>query len=121
MPARTLASEKGVALIEDAGLLDEVAGLVEWPVPLIGRIGDAFMDVPQEVLILSMRTHQKYFATRNADGSLAPWFVPVSNLTADDGGAAIVAGNEKVLRARGCLMPGSSGIRIGRDAGKPSG
>lgn len=98
--AAALAAEKGVALIEDAGLLDEVAGLVEWPVPLIGHIDDAFMDVPQEVLILSMRTHQKHFATRNEDGSLAPWFIPVSNLTADDGGAAIVAGNEKVLRAR---------------------
>jgi glycyl-tRNA synthetase beta chain len=98
--AQALAAEKGVALIEDAGLLDEVAGLVEWPAPLIGRIDDAFMEVPQEVLILSMRTHQKYFATQHEDGSLAPWFVPVANLTADDGGAAIVAGNEKVLRAR---------------------
>lgn len=98
--ARALAVGKGVQIIEDPGLLDEVAGLVEWPVPLIGRIDDAFMDVPQEVLILSMRTHQKYFATQNEDGSLAPWFVPVANLTADDGGVAIVAGNEKVLRAR---------------------
>lgn len=98
--AEKLATGSGVELIEDDGLLNEVAGLVEWPVPLMGRIDDAFMDVPQEVLILSMRTHQKYFATRTADGALAPHFITVANLTADDGGAAIVAGNEKVLRAR---------------------
>ncbi|WP_416898977.1 MAG: glycine--tRNA ligase subunit beta [Minwuia sp.] len=98
--ARALAADKGVQLIDDAGLLDEVAGLVEWPVPLMGRIDDAFMDVPPEVLILSMRTHQKYFATRTPDGALSPFFVTVSNLTAEDGGAAITAGNEKVLRAR---------------------
>ncbi|WP_417515624.1 glycine--tRNA ligase subunit beta [Minwuia sp.] len=98
--ASALATAQGVSLIEDGGLLDEVAGLVEWPVPLMGRIDDAFMDVPPEVLILSMRTHQKYFATRHADGTLAPHFVTVANLSATDGGAAITAGNEKVLRAR---------------------
>jgi glycyl-tRNA synthetase beta chain len=98
--ARALAAEKGVELIDDSGLLNEVAGLVDWPVPLLGRIDDAFMDVPDEVLVLSMRTHQKYFATRAADGALSPWFVTVANLEAADGGAAITAGNEKVLRAR---------------------
>ena len=98
--ATALVAGENVNLIEDDGLLDEVAGLVEWPVPLMGRIDDAFMDVPQEVLILSMKSHQKYFSALNPDGSLAPFFVAVANLAAEDGGQAIVAGNEKVLRAR---------------------
>ena len=98
--ADALAAEAGVQLIRDDALLNEVAGLAEWPVPLMGRIDDAFMDVPQEVLILSMKTHQKYFSTQHPDGSLAPHFITVSNLQADDGGRAIIAGNEKVLRAR---------------------
>ncbi|ANK79944.1 MAG: glycine--tRNA ligase subunit beta [Rhizobiales bacterium NRL2] len=98
--ATALVAAENVNLIQDDGLLDEVAGLVEWPVPLMGRIDDAFMDVPQEVLITSMRSHQKYFSTLNPDGSLAPYFVAVANLEAGDGGQAIVAGNEKVLRAR---------------------
>lgn len=98
--ARTLAEAEGLTLKDDPGLLDEVAGLVEWPVPLIGSIDDAFMDVPAEVLTTSMRSHQKYFATEKADGSLAPRFILVANLDAGDGGAEITAGNEKVLRAR---------------------
>ncbi len=98
--ARALAEAEGLTLKDDPGLLDEVAGLVEWPVPLIGSIDDAFMDVPAEVLTTSMRSHQKYFATEKADGSLAPRFILVANLDAGDGGAEITAGNEKVLRAR---------------------
>jgi len=98
--ARALAEAEGLTLKDDPGLLDEVAGLVEWPVPLIGSIDDAFMDVPAEVLTTSMRSHQKYFATERADGSLAPRFILVANLEAQDGGAEITAGNEKVLRAR---------------------
>ena len=98
--AQKAAAEKGLSLRDDPGLLDEVAGLVEWPVVLTGRIDDDFMDVPDEVLITSMRAHQKYFSLLNADGSLAPRFVVVANIEAKDGGAAIVAGNERVLRAR---------------------
>jgi glycyl-tRNA synthetase beta chain len=91
----------GLELIEDDGLLEEVAGLVEWPVPFIGRIDDGFMDLPPEVMQTSMRTHQKFFATRNpADGRLANRFVVVANIPSDDGGREIVAGNERVLRAR---------------------
>jgi glycyl-tRNA synthetase beta chain len=94
------AAEKGVVAVEDAGLLDEVAGLVEWPVPLLGRIDDAFMDLPPEVMQVSMRVNQRYFATRTQDGAPAPWFAFAANQEAPDGGAAIVAGNERVLRAR---------------------
>ncbi|MBV8394265.1 MAG: glycine--tRNA ligase subunit beta, partial [Alphaproteobacteria bacterium] len=98
--ARHLASEAQVALLEDLALLDEVAGLVEWPVPLLGTIDDQFMDVPPEVLIVSMKTHQRYFATTRADGSLANRFVVVANTIARDGGRTIIDGNERVLRAR---------------------
>ena len=81
-------------------LLDEVTGLVEWPVVLSGAIDQQFMDVPPEVLTTSMRTHQKYFATTDATGKLAARFVVVANTTTSDGGAAVIAGNERVLRAR---------------------
>lgn len=93
---------RGILYQADPRLLDEVAGLVEWPVPVWGRIDDAFMDVPREVLESSMATHQRYFCAVNdsTDGSLAPYFIAVANLEAEDGGQAIVAGNEKVLRAR---------------------
>jgi glycyl-tRNA synthetase beta chain len=95
-----LAASKGLTVVDDPGLLDEVAGLVEWPVPLLGRIDAAFMDLPPEVMQVSMRVNQRYFALRNADGSAAPWFGFAANIEADDGGAAVVAGNERVLRAR---------------------
>ncbi|MCW5751439.1 MAG: glycine--tRNA ligase subunit beta [Alphaproteobacteria bacterium] len=95
-----LAAEHGLLLNEDAALLDEVAGLVEWPVPMVGRIDPDFMDVPREVLVTSMRSHQKYFSLNGTDGKLAPRFALVANMVAEDGGARIVAGNEKVLRAR---------------------
>jgi glycyl-tRNA synthetase beta chain len=98
--AEKLATGTQVILKADEGLLDEVAGLVEWPVPLLGTIDAAFMDVPPEVLIVSMKTHQRYFATTRADGALANRFVVVANNLARDGGATIVDGNERVLRAR---------------------
>jgi glycyl-tRNA synthetase beta chain len=83
----------------DPGLVSELAGLVEWPVPLLGRIERRFMDLPQEVLVTSMRQHQKYLALEDDEGRLAARFVIVANLRAEDD-AAIVAGNERVLRAR---------------------
>ena len=98
--AKALASAEGLTLVEDEALLHEVAGLVEWPVPLIGRIDDEFMSVPQEVLTSTMRANQKYFACVDAQGKLAPRFIVVANLEAADGGRAIVNGNERVLRAR---------------------
>ncbi|MEI7608463.1 MAG: glycine--tRNA ligase subunit beta, partial [Rhodospirillaceae bacterium] len=98
--ATRLAASEGLTLEPDDGLLDEVAGLVEWPVVLLGTIDPQFMDVPAEVLITSMRTHQKYFATRTAEGKLGPRFVVVANMITDDGGKAVVAGNQRVLRAR---------------------
>ena len=95
-----LAAAEGLQVVADDGLLDEVAGLVEWPVPLLGRIDDGYMDLPAEVMQVSMRVNQRYFALRNADGSAAPRFGFAANIEAVDGGAAIVAGNERVLRAR---------------------
>jgi len=96
----SLAQAAGVRVAPDPALLDEVAGLVEWPVALIGAIDARFMDVPREVLTTTMRANQKYFALETPDGALAPRFVVVANVEAADGGAAIVAGNERVLRAR---------------------
>jgi glycyl-tRNA synthetase beta chain len=95
-----LAAAKGVSVVPDRGLLEEVAGLVEWPVPLLGRIDDAFMDLPPELMRTTMRVNQRYFATTKPDGSAAPFFGVVANIEATDGGAALVAGNERVLRAR---------------------
>jgi glycyl-tRNA synthetase beta chain len=94
------AQDAGFMLKQDEGLLDEVTGLVEWPVVLLGRIERDFMELPPEVLTTSMRTHQKYFAVLDKAGALAPHFLVVSNMLADDGGKAIIAGNERVLRAR---------------------
>jgi glycyl-tRNA synthetase beta chain len=98
--ARAAAAAAGLRLIEDDGLLIENAGLTEWPVPLLGRFDPAFLQVPREVIQLTMRTNQKYFACVDGEGQLAPAFVCVANIDAADGGAAIVRGNEKVLAAR---------------------
>jgi glycyl-tRNA synthetase beta chain len=137
-----IAAAKSLAVVDDPGLLDEVAGLVEWPVPLAGRIADEHMDLPAEIRQVSMRVNQRYFATRvagpargvsgdaagavsghathaaggvsgqatraaggmsgqgAAGGDAAPWFIFAANVEAGDGGAAIIAGNERVLRAR---------------------
>jgi len=97
---RALAEAQGLKIVEDIGLLNEVGGLVEWPVPLLGRIDDAYMSLPAEVMQVSMRVNQRYFALRDADDRAAPWFGFVANIAAADGGATIVAGNERVLRAR---------------------
>lgn len=98
--AAKLTSEAQVTLRDDEDLLEEVAGLVEWPVPLLGTIEAQFMDVPPEVLIVSMKAHQRYFATIKATGALANRFVVVANNLARDGGKTIVEGNERVLRSR---------------------
>ena len=98
--AKALASEAGLALRDDPGLLDEVSGLVEWPVVMIGDIGAEFMDLPDQVLVTAMRHHQKYFSCLDDNGKLAAKFVMVAGTQATDGGAAIIAGNERVLRAR---------------------
>ncbi len=98
--AEDIARKEGYILKEDEGLLNEVTGLVEWPVVHAGQIDDQFMSVPQECLITSMRSHQKYFSCLKEDGTLAPRFIVVANKVAPDGGKAIVAGNERVLRAR---------------------
>ena len=94
------AAALGLSAAPDEGLLDEVTGLVEWPVPLLGRIDDDLMDLPPEVRELSMKINQKYFALRDAAGKPAPYFAFVANLEAQDDGRAIIAGNERVLRAR---------------------
>ena len=96
----TLADEHQLQVADDPALLDEVAGLVEWPVPLLGRIDPAFMDLPPEVMQVSMRVNQRYFALRHPDGTAAPYFAFAANIEAPDGGATIIAGNERVLRAR---------------------
>ncbi len=95
-----LAAAEGLDVVPDEALIAEVAGLVEWPVPLLGRIDDAFMDLPPEVMRTTMRVNQRYFALRKPGGSAAPRFALVANIAAPDGGAAIIAGNERVLRAR---------------------
>lgn len=95
-----LAAAQGLEVVPDPALLEEVAGLVEWPVPLLGQIDPVFMDLPPEVLQVSMRVNQRYFALRFPDGRAAPWFGFAANMEAPDGGATIVAGNERVLRAR---------------------
>ncbi|RED52238.1 glycine--tRNA ligase subunit beta [Aestuariispira insulae] len=91
---------EGLTVKDDPKLLDEVTGLVEYPVVLIGNIDPEFMEVPREVLTSSMRANQKYFTLENPDGSMATKFALVSNMVAKDGGAAIANGNERVLRAR---------------------
>jgi glycyl-tRNA synthetase beta chain len=99
--ARTLCFARNVELVEDEGLLDEVSGLAEWPTPVLGAMDPDFLDLPPEVIRTSMRTHQKYFAVRDpATGFLVPHFLTVANIEAADGGAAIAAGNAKVLSAR---------------------
>ncbi len=99
--AKTLCEAQGLELVEDEALLEEVAGLVEWPVALMGEFDEAFLDVPPEVLTSTMRANQKYFAVRDpATDKMAPRFICVANVEAEDGGKAIAAGNGRVLRAR---------------------
>ncbi|MEO1044597.1 MAG: glycine--tRNA ligase subunit beta [Pseudomonadota bacterium] len=123
--AAKAAADAGLVLVEDEGLVIENAGLTEWPVPLLGRYDEAFLDVPEEVIQLTARVNQKYFIcraplplaggggggpatadepspnpSRRREGDLAPAFVCTANINASDGGKAVVAGNEKVLAAR---------------------
>ena len=91
----------GLELVEDEGLADEVAGLVEFPVPTVGDMDPAFLDLPPEVIQLSMKVHQKYFAVRDPKtGRLAPNFVVVANVETDDQNRTLAAGNSRVLSAR---------------------
>jgi glycyl-tRNA synthetase beta chain len=99
--AQALAREHKLTLVEDEALLAENAGLTEWPTVLLGSFDEAFLSVPAECLMLSMKQHQKCFALKQPrSGKLANKFLMVSNLLARDGGKQIVAGNEKVIRAR---------------------
>jgi glycyl-tRNA synthetase beta chain len=99
--AKNLAFAQGYELIEDAGLLAEVAGLVEWPVVLMGSFDEAFLAIPNEVIRATIRNNQKCFVLRDLKtAKLAPKFILVANIEAEDGGKEIVAGNERVIRAR---------------------
>lgn len=99
--AKTLCFARNLELVEDQGLLEEVAGLVEWPVPVLGDMDPDFLDLPPEVIRTSMRVHQRYFAVRDPNtGKLAPHFLTVANIQARDGGEVIAKGNAKVLSAR---------------------
>jgi glycyl-tRNA synthetase beta chain len=99
--AKNLAFAQGFELVEDEGLLAEVAGLVEWPVVLMGTFDKAFLDIPGEVIRATIRTNQKCFVLRDPQtAKLVNKFILVSNIEASDGGKAIVAGNERVIRAR---------------------
>ena len=98
--AKHLTDAHGLVVVPDEQLLDEVAGLVEWPVVLMGAIDDAYMDLPPEVRRTTMRANQKYFTLEDASGKPANRFLIVANMVTEDKGAAIVAGNERVLRAR---------------------
>jgi glycyl-tRNA synthetase beta chain len=101
--AKQLCAAQNLELVEDIGLLEEVAGLAEHPVVIIGDMDRSFLDLPPEVIKLSMRTHQKYFAVRDpakGEGQLAPKFIVVANLDAADGGRKIAEGNSRVLSAR---------------------
>ncbi|MEE7438944.1 glycine--tRNA ligase subunit beta [Methylobacterium oryzae] len=99
--ARDLAFARGLDLVEDEGLLEEVSGLVEWPVVLMGSFDASFLDIPAEAIRATIRANQKCFVLRKGGSEdLAPAFILVSNLVATDGGQAITAGNERVVRAR---------------------
>jgi glycyl-tRNA synthetase beta chain len=98
--AEKAARAAGLVLVPDEGLVAENAGLTEWPVPMLGRFDPAFLEVPEEVIQLTARVNQKYFICRDGAGKLANAFVCTANLEPSDGGATVVAGNEKVLAAR---------------------
>lgn len=98
--AKSVADGLGCSLRDDRALLNEVTGLVEWPVAVAGRIDADFMELPPEVLITSMRSHQKYFALEDAGGRMAPHFIAIADMATSDGGKSVAAGNERVLRAR---------------------
>jgi len=99
--AKAACAARGLVLVDDDGLLDEVAGLAEWPTPILGDMDPQFLALPPEVVRLSMKVHQKYFAVRDpSKDGLAPNFLVVANVEATDGGKALAAGNSRVLSAR---------------------
>ena len=98
--ADQLAFAQGLSVIHDEGLLEEVAGLVEWPVVMMGSFDPDFLKLPEEVIIATIRANQKCFCLRDGSGKLAPNFIITANTIAADGGAIITAGNERVIRAR---------------------
>ncbi len=98
--AKNLAFAQGYELVEDQGLLVEASGLVEWPVVLMGSFDESFLSIPPEVVRTTIRNNQKCFVVKKRDGALANRFILVANIEASDGGKAIVAGNERVIRAR---------------------
>ncbi len=98
--ANALAAEAELTRKQDPALVEENAGLTEWPVPLLGSFDEAFLAVAPEAITLAMRSHQKYFACLKAEYELSPHFICVANLEPNDGGANVIAGNEKVLAAR---------------------
>ena len=98
--AQALAKAKGLSTKLDGEIVNENAGLVEWPVVLMGGIEREFLALPDEVLITSMKSHQKYFPLHTKEGELAPWFIMVSNIESLSGMSSIIEGNERVLRAR---------------------
>ena len=99
--AKAACAARGLVLVDDDGLLDEVAGLAEWPTPILGDMDPQFLALPPEVIQLSMKVHQKYFAVRDpSKDGLAPNFLVVANVEATDGGKALAAGNSRVLSAR---------------------
>ena len=95
-----ICAEHDLTILDDKGLLDEVTGLVEWPVCLLGTIDESFMALPPELLRTTMRVHQRYFSVHKKDGNFAPHFILAANIVAPDKGKAIVTGNERVLKAR---------------------
>ena len=98
--AAKVASEAGLRLVEDEGLVVENAGLTEWPIPLLGRFEEDFLEVPPETIQLTARVNQKYFVCEDEKGELANAFICTANIDAEDGGARVVDGNRKVLAAR---------------------
>jgi glycyl-tRNA synthetase beta chain len=99
--AKKICDENNLELIEDIGLLDEVCGLVDKPVVILGQMDESFLDLPPEVIRLTLRVNQKYFVVNSkATGKLAPYFIVISNIEATDGGKAIAHGNARVLAAR---------------------
>lgn len=97
---RVLADRAGFTVAADNALLEELAGLTEWPVVHLGRFDESFLNLPAEVLTTTMRRHQRYLPLTRSDGAPAPAFLMVADVETGDGGAAVVAGNERVLRAR---------------------
>lgn len=95
-----LAAAANLIVAEDGALLDEVTGLVEWPVPLLCRFDEKFLALPPEVLVSEMKNHQRYFALKTADGALSNQFITVANMVTADGGAKVKEGNARVVRAR---------------------